>query len=131
MDLVCVGVRVQAEQPDRARVRRPQADGALDRGDLTRSVRAQDAEDLTLGHRERHVVDRDQCSVGLAEMRDLNRRPKLCALAGRNLRLARLAVKPPERRDPSRSTHDCLLSAYHRSGRLLAPAISTVFALKN
>jgi hypothetical protein len=36
-------------------------------------VRAEDAEDLPLGDRERHVVHRDQRPVGLAQVRDLDR----------------------------------------------------------
>jgi hypothetical protein len=52
VDLVLVGVRVQAEQPDRAGVRAPEPDGAFDGGGFPRPVRSQDAEDLTLGHCE-------------------------------------------------------------------------------
>jgi hypothetical protein len=52
MDLVLVGVRVQAEQPDRAGVRPPEPDGAFDGGGFPGPVRPQNAEDLTLGHRE-------------------------------------------------------------------------------
>ena len=73
VDLVPVGLRVQAHQPDCSRVRRAEADRALDRGGLARSVRAEDAEDLAFGDRERDVVDRDQRSVRLAEMLDLHR----------------------------------------------------------
>jgi len=58
-----LGVRVQAEQPDRAGVRPPEPDGAFDGGGFPRSVRPQNAEDLTLGHRERDVVHRDQRPV--------------------------------------------------------------------
>src|SRR6185369_2796255 len=74
-DLVRVGVRVEAEQPDRAGVRPPQPDSAFDGGGFTRPVRSQNSEDLTLGHRERDVVHRDQRPVRLAEMRDLDGRP--------------------------------------------------------
>jgi hypothetical protein len=56
-----------------ARLRCAEADRALDRGGLARSVRAEDAEDLAFGDRERDVVDRDQRSVRLAEMLDLHR----------------------------------------------------------
>ena len=52
VDLVRVGVRVEAEQPDRAGVRPPQPDSAFDGGGFPRPVRSQNAEDLTLGHRE-------------------------------------------------------------------------------
>jgi hypothetical protein len=52
MDLVLVGVKVQAEQPDRACVRPPEPDGAFDGGGFPGPVRPQDAEDLTLGHRD-------------------------------------------------------------------------------
>jgi hypothetical protein len=52
MDLVLVGVRVQAEQPDRAGVRPAEPDGAFDGGGFPGPVRPQNAEDLTLGHRE-------------------------------------------------------------------------------
>jgi hypothetical protein len=71
VDLILVSLRVQAHQPDCSRVRRAEADRALDRGGLARPVRAENAEDLAFGERE--VVDRDQRSVRLAEMLDLYR----------------------------------------------------------
>jgi hypothetical protein len=52
VDLVPVGAGIQAEQPDRAGVRLPEPHGAFDGGGFPRSVRSQDAEDLSLGHRE-------------------------------------------------------------------------------
>ena len=88
---VPVGLRVEAHQPDRARVRRPEPDGALDGGGFARPVRAEDAEDLALGHRERDIVHRDHRPVGFAEVLDLHRRParSLRRLAGTDHHLNR------------------------------------------
>ena len=73
------------------------------RGGLARAVRPEDAEDLAFGYREGHVVDRDQRSVRLAEMRDLDRRP------GHDLlRRADLGVLRPSRR-AFQYIHDGLL----------------------
>src|SRR6185503_5546980 len=50
----------------------PEPDGALDGSGLPGPVRAENAEDLALSHREGHVVHRDHRPVGLPEMRYLH-----------------------------------------------------------
>jgi len=77
MEILAIGVRVQAHHPDGARVGIPQPDHALDRGGLPRPVRAQDAEDLPFPDRERDIIDRNRGPVGLAEMRDLDSNPAI------------------------------------------------------
>src|SRR6202034_2616327 len=71
VDLLPVGLGVQAEQPDGAGVWFAEPDDALDGGGFPRAVRPQDPEDLALSHRERDVVHRYQGSVALAQVRDL------------------------------------------------------------
>src|ERR1700685_2656926 len=86
-DLVDAGLirlGIQAHQPDRPRVGGAEADGALDRRGLAGSVRAEDPEDLALAYRERDVIDRDQLTVRLAQMRDRN---------GRTARSIRVGVR--------------------------------------
>src|SRR5262249_11213323 len=51
-----------------------EAGQALDRRGLPRAVRPQEAEDLALLDRERHVGDRDRVAVPLSQSRDLDDR---------------------------------------------------------
>src|SRR5680860_553101 len=59
--------RIEAEHTERALVRAPQALKALHRGGLARPVRAEQAEDLTLGHFERDVLHRHGRAVAFSE----------------------------------------------------------------
>ena len=94
VDTGFVGLRVDAHQADRPRVWGPEADGALDCGGLSCPIRSEDSEDLALGYRERDVVDSDQRTVGLAQLRDLNgRRSWLFRLGARRRRSSRLTPR--------------------------------------
>ncbi len=64
---VAVGPRVEPQDPDLAAVPFPQALQALDRGGLTRAVRAEDAEDLPLIDTERDSVHHGPGPVTLGE----------------------------------------------------------------
>jgi hypothetical protein len=61
-----------AEHVDAAAVRAAQAGDGFHCGGLTGAVRAEDAEDLTALHRERHVVHRDGVPVHLPQVFDLD-----------------------------------------------------------
>src|SRR5688572_27449392 len=64
---VSVAARIQAEHRHRAAIRRPHAFHALHRRRLAGAVGSEKAEDLAIADVERHVVNRDGASVGLAE----------------------------------------------------------------
>ncbi len=61
---------VDAADLDRARGRREHAEHGVDDRGLARAVRPEQAEDLVAPDHERHVIDRDESSVGLAEIVD-------------------------------------------------------------
>src|SRR4029453_7897089 len=66
--------RIVAEDANGPRVWPPQAGERLDDAGLTGAVRAHQAEDLALAHREGHAVDRDLAAVGLPQALHLDDR---------------------------------------------------------
>src|SRR5260221_2465513 len=77
------GVRALADQlpagqPDAAPVRPPEAGHQVDDGALARAVRADQADDMALGHGERAVSHRLHAPEGLAEAVDLEERGAHC-----------------------------------------------------
>src|SRR4029450_1183131 len=66
--------RIVAEDANGPRVWPPQAGERLDDAGLTGAVRAHQAEDLALAHREGHAVDRDLAAVGLPQTLPLDDR---------------------------------------------------------
>ncbi len=63
---------VDTEDEPRARGRREQAAQHADGRGLAGAVRAEEAEDLALGHRERHAVDRGEGAEALGELAELD-----------------------------------------------------------
>ena len=105
-ELVAVALRVEAEDADRARVRRAQPADRLDGRGLARAVGAEDGEDLALLDREGHAVDGRAVAVALDEVGDFDdvHGPSLAATrssrhrpAGSNPRPTRLTVRSTDR----------------------------------
>ena len=69
---LAVPAGIEAQDPDRAGVGRPQTGDRLDGGRLAGAVRSEDAEDLALLDGEGHAVDRRAVAISLGEVGDFD-----------------------------------------------------------